>query len=325
MQISPRQRVFDRDVAAFLALFRASNRPRFDQMTVAAARIAYRAGQETTQLVPIPLAEVVDRAITGRPVRIYRPEATVNLVAAPAILFLHGGGWVIGDLDTHDGICRMLAAASCRTLVALDYRLAPEHKLPAAYEDTIAAYTALVRDADLFRIELADIAVAGDSAGGAMAAMLALVAPALGLPKPSKAALFYPLTDLLAAPSYRKLDNVPITGETIHWFLDHALPAGSDAVATRCSPLRASSLSGFPPVFLTSAGHDPLCDEAFLFADRLREAGVRVQHRHLAGNIHGYLTLGRLIAEAECSITAAGAFLLHRRLPQSEIGMSRRS
>lgn len=310
MPLPVRRGPFEADVAATLDLIRAAHRPRFDQMPLDEARAAYRAGKTTSQLPPIPLAEVFDLTLGGRPARLYRPDTTVTADAAPALLFLHGGGWVIGDLDTHDGICRRLAEASRRTVIALDYRLAPEHPLPAAYDDAEAAYAAMIGQAADLRIAPDDIAVAGDSAGAALAAMIAVHATAGDLPVPSAAALFYPVADLRAdSPSYTAVAGVPLTGETMHWFLGHALPDGTAPLIARCSPLLAPSLAGFPPTFLTSAGHDPLCDEAFLFADRLRAAGVPVEHRHLPGQIHGYLTLGRLIGEAERSLAVAGAFL----------------
>jgi acetyl esterase len=162
-------------------------------------------------------------------------------------------------------------------------------------------------------IDPADIALAGDSAGGTLAIVSAIMARDGGMEqKPSALLLFYPVTDLRGdTASYKSVQDVPITAATLHWFRDHYIAAPEDVRDWRASPLLAPSLNGLPPCFLTSAGHDPLCDEAFDFAERLRIAGNSVHHRHLPGQVHGYLTLGRIVKEAERSIDAAASFLLH--------------
>lgn len=312
MTTSSRRGPFEPDVEAVLALMRDRAMPSFQELGVEGARAAYRAGKDTSQLAPIPLAEVQDITLgLEAPIaaRVYRPASTIDNKAARAILFFHGGGWVIGDLITHDGICRALAEAARRTLIAIDYRLAPEFPLPAAYDDAEAAFRAVVSQAEELRIDRDDIAVAGDSAGGALAASLA-VATAEKRHRPVAAALFYPVLDLRGGTdSYREVTGVPLTGPTMAWFLGLCLPDLRDATDPRYSPLLAPSLAGFPPTFLTSAGHDPLCDEAFSFAERLTALNIDMVHRHLPGQIHGYLTLGRLLGEAMRSIEAAGAFL----------------
>lgn len=311
----PRRAAFDPDVAQVLAMIASSARPSFDQMPLSAARDAYRAGTGTSALPPLPLAEVRDLDLAGVPARLYRPAATTGMAAGPGLVFLHGGGWVIGDLDTHDSICRHLAQATARTVIALDYRLAPEAPLPAAYDDCAAAWAAILADAETLGLAPDNLAMAGDSAGGAMAAMLAITAVNHGLTPPCAVLLFYPVLDLAGeTPSYEAVADVPFTASTMRWFLDLALRGqiGGDRLRQDLSPLRARSLAGFPPTFMTSCGHDPLCDEAFLFAARLRQAGIPFEHRHVPGHIHGYLTLGGLIGEAARSIAAAAAFLTNR-------------
>ena len=304
---------FEPEVAAVLASFERSGRLPYEQLTVEEARATYRAGRDTVQFAKVEVAEVRDielRALSPLAARLYRPVTMMPTGAAPAILFFHGGGGVIGDLGTHDSICRRLANVTVRTVIAIDYRLAPEHRFPAAVDDAAAAFMASVAGAGELRIDPANIAVAGDSAGGSLAAVAAICAAKCGLPRPAAALLFYPVTDLRGGTwSNAELSGVPLTGCTMEWFRSLYLGEPADATDWRASPLIAASLAGFPPTFLTSAGHDPLCDEAFGFAERLRDAGVRVVHRHLPGQIHGYLTLGRMIGEATRSIDAAARFL----------------
>lgn len=273
---------------------RDAGRPPFEALTVAQARAVYRSGRDTVQLPPVFVDEVCDVILAGRPARRYRPAN-----AGPGVvLFLHGGGYVIGDLDTHDGICRRLALASGAEVVALDYRLAPEHRFPAAFEDCAAAFAALAAGRPT--------AIAGDSAGGGLALAVALAAQRC----PRALAMFYPAVDVFAeSPSYAATGDVPITAATMHWFWQNTFATADDTADRRASPLRAQRLADCPPTFLTTAGHDPLRDEGLALAGRLANEGVRLDHRHLPGQVHGYLTLGRLIGEAERSIAAAGAFL----------------
>ena len=304
------------EVVALLKRLEQSGRLPYERTTVADARAAYRATRDTVQFVSVGVGGVHDTSLrTERPLtaRVYRPISWVPDGLAPSILFFHGGGWVMGDLDTHDTVCRRLANATARTVIAIDYRLAPEHRFPAAAQDAADAYRDLVVGAPDLRLDPADIAVAGDSAGGTLAAVTALGAVQSEFPRPSAALLFYPVTDLRGGSwSYPEASGAALTGRTMEWFRSLYLSRPDDATDWRASPIAAASLIGFPPTFLTSAGHDPLCDEAFQFAERLRDAGVRVVHRHLPGQIHGYLTLGRVIAEAARTIDAAAAFLAGR-------------
>jgi len=291
------------DVAALLAAMRAAHRPTFESLGVAEARAMYLAGRDTVQLRSVPVFAVEACAFGEVPARRYR----FGPAARGTILFVHGGGYVIGDLDTHDSICRHLAVASESDVVAIDYRRAPEHRFPAAFIDSFAAYSAL-------SAAETPLAIAGDSAGAALALAVALAARDAGQPPPRALAFFYPVTDIgTEAPSYAKVRDVPIGAATMRWFWNHYLDDPVSAVDWRASPLRATSLGGLPPMFVTTAGHDPLCDEGLALVARVRTEGGSVIHRHLPGQIHGYLTLGRLTAEAERSIVAAGAFL-HEQL-----------
>jgi acetyl esterase len=306
---------FDAEVATLLETFAATARAPFEALSVDEARQRYRDGRDTVMLPKTEIAHVRDirlRCQGGLNARLYR-DTPANDAPQPALLFFHGGGWVIGDLDTHDAICRRLASASGRMVIAVDYRLAPEHLFPTAVDDAIAAYREVRERATELAIDLADLAVGGDSAGGALAAVLSIDAAAKGVPTPSAVVLFYPVTDLRGqTPSYARVGGVPITRATMAWFRAHYLARAEDASDWRTSPYLAPSLAGFPPTFITTAGHDPLCDEGVAFAGRLRDAGVEVEHRHLPGQLHGYLTLGRFLSEADRSITAAGTFLRTR-------------
>ncbi|MDO7843396.1 alpha/beta hydrolase [Sphingomonas immobilis] len=289
----------DPQAAALFAAGAAAGRQPVEALSVADARAGYAAGRDTVQLSRIAVAQVEDITLGGRPARRYRPNAP----EPGTILFLHGGGWVIGDLETHDGICRHLAVAARVEVIALDYRLAPEHRFPAAFDDALAAALAIGETAGRF-------AIAGDSAGAALAMAGAVALRDRGARLPAALALFYPVADIAAeAASYAEVTGVPLTAATMRWFWNHYAPVMADRQHWSASPLRAESLAGLPPVFVTIAGHDPLRDEGLALADRLAREGVTVERRHLPGQAHGYLTLGRVIDEAGLSLTAAGAFL----------------
>ncbi len=282
-------------------------------MTVTQARAAYLAGRATTQLPPVEIGAVSDHGFASRtgqiPVRRYCPEEILPGLQ-PAILFFHGGGWVIGDLETHDSLCRHIVRATGLHLIAVDYRRAPEHVFPAAVEDACDAHAMLLDQAARWQIDPARIAVMGDSAGGTLAAVVALHARKRCHPMPFAQVLFYPVTEMQAeSASFVDVAGVPLTGETLRWFRRHYVPPDQPGSDWRLSPLRADSLVGLPPTFITIAGHDPLHDEGLAFAASLRAAGVMVEQRLLPGQIHGYLTLGRLLSEAGRSIDWAATFL----------------
>jgi len=264
-------------------------------------------------LPPAPVAEVRDIVLAERlACRLYRPHAQTH-VQECVVLFFHGGGWVIGDLDTHDSICRHLAVESACSVIAVDYRVGPEHRFPAAVIDATEAYRALVAIAPQLGFDPGRIGLAGDSAGGALAVVAALSARLEGLVAPSAVVLFYPVADLRGnTESYAEVAGVPITRTTMSWFRTHYLASPSEVEDWRTSPLLAPSLHGLSPTFITTAGHDPLCDEGFALVERLRAEGLDVTHRHLPGQVHGYLTLGRMLNEARLSIAAAGQFLKSR-------------
>lgn len=289
------------DAQALLDLIRAAGRPAFETLVPAEARRVYAAGRTVLQPDPVDVAETRALMAGTVPLRLYRGAGTVAAEVLPCLLYLHGGGWVFGDLDTHDGVCRRLANDARCCVISVDYRLAPEHPFPAAIEDAAAALAWVARNAAELGIDAAQIAVGGDSAGGNLAAVLALMGRDGSVPRSVFQALLYPVTDLtMTSGSYARItEGVPLTATTMRWFIDHYAPDPASRLDWRASPLRAASLAGLPPALVLTCGLDPLCDEARDYADRLAADGVRVTTLHLGDHIHGMLTMGRLIGMAD--------------------------
>ena len=279
-----------------------------------------RAGMEATAADLFgPVAEVAsteDRAIPGPNgpirVRIYRPTLPVEAAPGtplPAFVFFHGGGWVIGSLDTHDGVCRALCARTPCVVVSVDYRLAPEHRFPAAVEDAWAATVWVWERAGELVIEPGAVAVGGDSAGGNLAAVVALRARDKGMALRFQL-LVYPACDFDAGtPSYEENGTgFGLTKETMEWFGRHYLGPDGDGADHEASPLRAENLSGVAPALVQTAEFDPLRDEGEAYARRLADARVPVRLTRYDGTIHGFLRLPARIRLAEEALDeAAGA------------------
>jgi acetyl esterase len=279
-------------------------------LPVAEAREQNRLGAAaTTARPPIPMARVEALEVPGQggpiPVRFYVPGGLPAAVPAPLLVYYHGGGWVIGDLDTHDGVCRFLAAAAGVTVLSIDYRLAPEHPFPAAVEDAWAGFAWAAANAAEIGADPARIAVGGDSAGGNLAAVVSLLARAGGGPMPAMQLLFYPPTDAAADLPSRRLfaEGFLLTKDDMDTFEAHYLPPGTDKADPRASILLAPDLSGLPPAYVATAGFDPLRDEAEAYALRMREAGVQVALRRHPGLIHSFAN------ETAISRSSRGAML----------------
>jgi acetyl esterase len=263
-------------------------------------------------LAPVQaVGAVVDRVIPGPaselPVRIYRPLGSRADALLPALVYFHGGGWVFGNLDSHDSLCRELCNLSGCAVVSVDYRLAPEHRFPAAVDDTLAAIRHLARDGRSLGIDGARLAAGGDSAGGTLAAVAALVFRDQGGPRLALQLLIYPVTDLaMDTPSYTAIANgFTLTRERMIYFRDAYLRGPEDVADWRASPLKARDLSGLPAALVVTAAHDPLVDEGRRYADRLKASGVAVTYSCYEGTVHGFLTLAGAIDDGRAAIAQA--------------------
>jgi acetyl esterase len=302
----------DPDAEILLEMVRAANRPSFETVGAAEARPLFNAGRKVLAPDPMPVAELRDLAIPGPggpiPARLYRAAASGIL---PVLVFFHGGGWVVGDIETHDTVCRHLANRAECAVVSVDYRLAPEHKFPAAVEDAFAATGWVADNAARLGLDPDRLAVGGDSAGGNLAAVVSLMARDAGAPRICHQLLIYPATE--AAMRHESVarfaEGYVLTRSTMRWFYEQYLRTSEDAADWRVSPLAAPDLARLPPALVLTAGYDPLCDEGDAYAERLAATGVRVQHRRFAGQIHGFATNGKIIRAAETALDEAAAAL----------------
>jgi acetyl esterase len=308
----------DPDAQRLMDLIRLAGRPRYQDIPVPEGRAAMVAARAVLQPPPVEVADCRDIAIDGADGvirgRFYRANSATAQGAA-CLVYYHGGGWVIGDLDTHDGVCRALADAAGCCVISVDYRLAPEHRFPAAVDDAVAAWRWAVREAGSLGVDPRRISIGGDSAGANLATVVALTARDEGLPMPVAQVLVYPVTDLAAVHDshQRVTEGVPLTAGLMLWFRDHYLAKPGHQLDWRASPLRAAHLRDLPPAFVLTAGFDPLCDEGIAYARRLAQDGCQVTHLHLPNQVHGFLTMGRIIRAAGFAIETIGGFL--RRLP----------
>ena len=261
-----------------------------------------------------PLARIEDVRIPGPagpiPARLYAPRA--GGAPLPCVAYFHCGGWVQGDLETHHGLCARLAQHADALVVGVDYRLAPEHKFPAAVEDCLAAYQWLRKHARELGGDPARVAVAGDSAGGNLSAAVSqLTAPS----SPTCQALIYPAVDFsYETESHRDMEHGHIIPrDRVLWYTEQYLRDEQDKADLRASPLRAPRLAGQPPTFIVTAGFDPLRDEGKAYGDRLRAAGVDVVYREYTGQIHAFVSLTKAIPQGMAA-TLEVADYLRRRL-----------
>ena len=283
----------------------------FDELSVEEARAAIvtlsaAAGESEA------VARVENRTVPGPrgeiPVRIYTPEGRAPF---PVLVYFHGGGWVIGNLETHDGVCRHLANAAGAVVVSVDYRLAPEHPFPASGEDAYAATRWVAANAAAMGGDARRIAVGGDSAGGNLAAVVSLMARDRGGPPLVFQLLVYPVTDAPSAnaASYREnAEGYFLTAKMMHWFWNHYCGKNPDLSDPYLCPLRAKDLKRLPPALVVTAEFDPLRDEGEAYAARLREAGNQADLKRYPGMIHGFFGMGPLLTKArEATKEAASA------------------
>jgi acetyl esterase len=308
--------VLDPDATAVYKAFQDAGRPPYETLTPAEARASYLAALPVTNPEPPELAEVRDIAIPAPhgtiAARIYRPKRLRQINGlSPGLVFFHGGGWVIGDLESHDVVCRKLADEGELIVLSVDYRLAPEHKFPAAVEDAITTTKWVASSARELGIDAARLSVGGDSAGGNLAAVVAIAARDGNGPAINGQVLIYPATDfaMTHASHSEPATSILLTHTVIKWFRDHYLNGVADVHDWRASPARATTLVGLPPAYVMTAGADPLRDEGRDYARQLQEAGVPVTYKHFPGQFHGFFTMGKLLQQANVAADDIGAWL----------------
>lgn len=285
--------------------------PPVEEQTPEQARAAFEAGTAAVFGPYEPVAERHDRRIPGRsgdiPVRVYRPHGAAPL---PVLAYYHGGGWVLGGLDTHEGICRALANRARCLVVAVDYRLAPEHRFPAAVEDAWAAVEWLSANAAEIGGDPGRLAVGGDSSGGNLAAVVALRARDRGI-RLAFQLLVYPVTDhdLNTASYLANADGYGLRREAMRWFWEQYLGDPAQGSLPDASPLRAANLAGAARALVLTCEYDPLRDEGEAYAERLRRAGVPVAISSYEGMIHGFFRMPAVIDAATLALDEAGSAL----------------
>ena len=293
--------------------------PPLDGLTPEEARLHYNLRAANLPVDP-EVGEVTDRLIDGPggelPIRIYRPvdagPASIDGTATPALMFFHGGGWVIGTVDTHDVVCRALCEKTGATVVSVEYRLAPEHPFPAAPDDCTAATKWVAEHGDEIGVDGTRLAVCGDSAGGNLASTVVL--DCVDGPEISAQALVYPAVDASREPTGSLIENAEgylLTTAAMHWFYDHYAPTAEARTDPRCSPL-LGDFAGQPPAIVITAEYDPLRDEGKDHADALRAAGVDVEYIQVDGQVHTFFTQVGFCDASLDSVEAIAAFVTAR-------------
>ena len=301
----------DPSVQRFLRMLAVGGFPTASEQDPGAVRAAFRRLAETVDVKDVSVERVEEQEIPGPagpvPIRVYTP-ITPHRDPTPALLYFHGGAWVFCDLDTHDGLCRTLANESGCRLVSVAYRQAPEHKLPAAMEDSYAAAEWVAKHARALDLDAHRLAVAGDSAGGTLAAVVCQLAKRRNGPKLALQVLLCPKTDVSADTASRRAfaSGYFFDRATLAWALKHACPSELDLTDTRLSPLLAEDLSGLPPAQIHTAEFDPLRDEGVAYASRLAAAGVSVRYTCHPGMIHHFYGMAGIIPYAQQALKDVG-------------------
>jgi acetyl esterase len=305
--------MLDPQARALIDLMVARGVPAVHTLTPDEARRLYRERRGFTQPDPPPVGEVRELAAPGPrgpiPLRLYLPPGGAQ--GLPLLVYFHGGGWVIGDLDTHDVPCRQLSLGSGCAVLSVDYRLAPEHRFPAAVDDAFAAARWAQQEGANLGIDPRRIAVGGDSAGGNLAAVVALMLRDAGAPRPALQLLIYPATDMRAtAPSHEaNAQGYLLTADSIAYYRGHYIPEPERWSDWRASPLLAPDLAGLPPALVITAGYDPLRDEGRQYADALSAAGNQTQIVCFERQVHGFFAMTRVIGEGLAAVDLAAAAL----------------
>lgn len=291
-----------------------AGRPRLNTLPYAQGRSAVDKMSEDSEAEPPEVGAVDDGAFAG-PVgqiryRRYRPLGAPSGPLA-SLTYYHGGGFVIGNVDTHDSTCRRLANKSRCQVISIDYRLSPEHPFPAPTDDGVAAFRYIRDHAQSFDADPARLAVGGDSAGGAIAAVVCQICRDAGDPGPAFQMLIYPATDSSRTSASRTAfaEGYFLTKDLMDWFWKAYVPAGIDQADLRLSPLLAKDFAGLPPAFVLTAGYDPLRDEGRAYANRLIDAGVKTTYVNYPGTIHGFFSLTRFLQQGLKANDEAAAVL----------------
>ncbi len=301
----------DPQAQGFLEQLAAAEAPPLHELSVEDARqviVELFGSKENLE----PVGKTEDRMIPGAsgeiPVRVYTPQGVGPF---PILVYFHGGGWVIGNLEAYDPTCRALTNAAQCVVVSVDYRLAPEHKFPAAPEDCYAALQWVGANATAINGDPARLAIGGDSAGGNLTAVVAQMSRDRGGVSPVYQLLVYPVTDhRYDTPSYQEnADGYLLTKDAMEWFWNHYLPSEADGNTPLASPLRAESFGNLPPALVITAEFDPLRDEGEAYAAKLQAAGVPVTLTRYDGMIHGFFSLGAVLDQGQKAISEAAAGL----------------
>jgi acetyl esterase len=283
------------------------------QLSLAEARARDLADIQAAGGDPEPVEQVVDDEVAGPAgplaIRVYRPTADESLL--PVLIYFYGGGWTLGNLETCDAICRRLANSIPCVVVSASYRLAPENPFPAAVNDCFAATRQIVERAQSFGGDASRVAVGGDSAGGNLAAVVALMARDAGGPELAAQLLVYPNTDSVAETRsmVENDDAVFFNARSVAWYRSHYLSSPGDGANPLVSPLRAEDLSGLPPALVITAELDPLRDEGEQYAKRLADSGVQVRLSRYDGMIHGFFAMSGILDAGGRALAEAGEFL----------------
>lgn len=295
-------------VKTLLDAAKAANLTPWNQLPVEEARAAFVAQRGAAQGEPPAVGQVIDRmlGVSDRyiPVRVYRPAGQEG-VKLPVYVHFHGGGWVLGDLDSHDILCRYLCIQSGGLVISVDYRLAPEYAYPAALDDAWEAVCWIAANGEELDADTSRLAIGGDSAGGTLAATVCRRARDEGGPDIRLQVLIYPVTDMTQShPSMTEhAEGYNLTRALMEWFRDLYLPDEGMRKDPDASPLHATDLAGLPPAFILTAGFDPLRDEARAYADALLDAGVEADYVCYDGMIHGFLNMPAVLDDGREATT----------------------
>lgn len=301
------ERALDPDARALVDLIAAAGQPGLEALTPVEVRAASAAMKDVFFADP-PAAVIRDLAAPGAagdiPLRLYRPRDAARDAILPALIYAHGGGWIMGDLAMSDHLCATLVEEAGIAVLAIDYRLAPEAKFPAALDDVLAALAWAVDNAATLGVDPSRLAVGGDSAGGNLAAVAAIHSRDTGRPALRAQILIYPVTDARGpSASYaRNAEGYILSAAAMEVFIGHYLRDDAERSDWRVSPLAAERLDGVAPAYIITCGFDPLHDEGAAYAQRLEAAGVPVIHRDYPGQIHGFLSFAKALPSATPAI-----------------------